>query len=116
MIIVESDKTVFCDVDDTLIAWHPSLAEEDVVILEDGSGQKRAFKVLRKNVEALKLHNARGHYVVVWSHGGWEWARRAVDLLGLEPYVDLVIAKPAWAIDDLPASEIIPTSVRRFYE
>jgi hypothetical protein len=43
----------------------------------------------------------------VWSAGGHEWAEKAVRMLGIEEYVDVVMSKPAWWIDDLPANKIL---------
>jgi phosphoserine phosphatase len=59
------------------------------------------------HIEDIKRHKARGHLVCVWSAGGSEWAEAAVKALKLEKYVDLVIAKPTWVIDDLEPNQFL---------
>ena len=78
--------TIFIDVDETLVAWHCTY-----------------FKPMQNNIDSLIRHAERGHYVVVWSAGGHEWAARVVKELGLADYVDLVMTKPRWYLDDMPA-------------
>jgi hypothetical protein len=125
MIILPSDQAVFCDVDDTLIMWNPSKEELekngisitcpagysiiDGELTPSGSWTARVLPHLA-HVEQLKRHKARGHTVIVWSAGGWDWAKVAVKALGLEPYVDLVISKPTWIYDDKKAAEFMPSS------
>lgn len=124
MIVVPGDNTVWIDVDDTLVIWAPHNAElekrgiEIVVpgglILEEGNrlvpGADYTVKILphRFHVEQVKRHKLRGHTVIVWSAGGSAWAATAVKALGLEPYVDLVISKPAWIYDDKKPEEFMP--------
>ena len=49
----------------------------------------------------MREFKARGHYVIVWSQGGWEWAEAVVKALGLEDLVDEVKTKPQWMVDDI---------------
>jgi hypothetical protein len=56
----------------------------------------------------MKKHKARGHKIVVWSAGGWEWAKSVVETLELTEIVDLVMSKPAWFYDDIPSSSFMP--------
>lgn len=126
MIVLPSDQTVFCDVDDTLVLWSPTQEQSDSsgiwiecpgsYALIDGElvtspSWKQKLVPHSKHVEQLKQHKARGHTVVVWSAGGWEWARAVVEALGLQQYVDLVISKPTWCYDDLPPNEYMPKSI-----
>jgi phosphoserine phosphatase len=64
----------------------------------------------------MKSHKFRGHTVIVWSAGGVEWAKTVVTALGLENYVDLVVAKPKWYYDDLQSHEFLPASSRVYHE
>ena len=52
----------------------------------------------------MRQFKARGHYVVVWSQGGYQWARAVCETLGITDLVDEVKTKPKWIIDDLPPS------------
>lgn len=99
MFILKSDKTLFCDVDDTLIVWD-----------EDG----HTYKPHKRHIKLIKKFHARNQPVVVWSAGGWEWAHRIVVELGLQEYVTAIMAKPAWYVDDLPSHEFLP-EVNRLY-
>lgn len=126
MIVIPSNQAVFSDVDDTLIMWNatPEQLEKDGIRItcpgglwlnEDGelvpSESWTQLVVPHKvHIEQLKKHKARGHTVVVWSAGGWDWARAAVEALGLEQFVDVVISKPRWCYDDLPPAEYMPKS------
>lgn len=125
MIAIPCKQTVFVDVDDTLVMWNatPEELEERgvdftcpgslVTIDEDGTegfAPEWTERLLphRKHIEQIKKHKLRGHTIIVWSAGGSDWAEAVVKALGLENFVDLVIEKPRWIYDDLPASEFMP--------
>lgn len=126
MIVLPCNQTVFCDVDDTLVLWNPTEEQRnkygEVEIVCPGSfaivdGEMISSPSFTEtlvpylpHIEQLKKHKARGHTVVVWSAGGYDWAKVAVEALGLTQYVDLVISKPTWAYDDLPPNEYMPKS------
>ena len=123
MIKIPGDRTVFCDVDDTLLMWNPSkedleargisvhcpgslCTDEDGVISKTEGFTERLLPH-RKHVEQLIKHKMRGHTIVVWSAGGVDWAEAAVKALFLTNIVDVVMSKPAWAYDDLQPNEFI---------
>jgi hydroxymethylpyrimidine pyrophosphatase-like HAD family hydrolase len=129
MIVVPCKNTVFCDVDDTLVMWNATPEELEargvdftcpgalVTIDEDGTEGfapewKQRLLPHRKHIEQLKKHKQRGHTVIVWSAGGYDWAAAVVKALGLETYVDLVISKPTWFYDDLTPDEFMG---KRYY-
>lgn len=99
MIVLRSDKVLYCDVDDTLVMWSPTGASYEPHIA---------------HIDMIKKFKLRGQKVVVWSAGGYEWAERIVKELGLEIYVDLILCKPAWWADDLTAGEVLQ-EVNRIY-
>jgi hypothetical protein len=105
MIVIEDLPTVYFDVDDTLVLW-PEFGSEDFgYTLDLGAGifvRPHEF-----HIQKLKEHKVRGHKVVVWSQGGSEWAEKVCKALGIEAYVDVVISKPRWFYDDLPASAFL---------
>lgn len=68
----------------------------------------------KKHVEMLKQFAFRGHTVVVWSQGGSDWAEAAVEALGLQKYVDIIMPKPYWFFDDIPSSVFMTESMRIF--
>jgi len=117
-VIKLGDKPIVCfDVDDTLIMWGKTdhrTGEADTISFTDHAGIKFTTKFHRKHVENIKTHKSRGHYVIVWSAGGGEWAAKAVEILGLEKYVDQCMNKPSWCFDDLQPDKYMPRS--RFLE
>lgn len=97
MDVLRNDIVVCIDVDDTLILWnHP---EPDMEI--DGIKVRRH----KEHIESLKRHFVRGHYVIVWSAGGFDWAKKAIERLSLTSYVHKVMCKPRWMLDDKDPSE-----------
>ncbi len=107
MHVLKSDRIVFCDVDDTLVKWESNIDFDKKVSIEC-SGIIDHYEVIEENVTAIKKHKARGHKVVVWSQGGYDWAEAVVKALKIEQYVDLVCCKPTWCIDDLQPSSWMP--------
>jgi len=97
MIVIKNDMTTYIDCDETLVLW---------------DGDK--YTPNEKMITQLKQHKARNHPIIVWSAGGWEWAARVVKELGLEEYVDLVIAKPRFYWDDKLAAEFMPKTMRYY--
>lgn len=108
MKVVNADRVICFDVDDTLVMWNYS--EHDIDATVEVGCEHFIQRVLphQKHIQAIKNSKARGHYVVVWSQGGADWAKVVVEALKLSDYVDLVIAKPSWIYDDIPAAEWMP--------
>lgn len=104
MQVIKNDHIIGFDVDDTLVMW--DLPDTDLRV----GGYP--VKVHKEHVEAIKKAKARGHFVIVWSQGGQEWANEVVRTLQLQDYVDLVMCKPKWIFDDLPAD----AWMKRFYK
>lgn len=88
MIKLKKPVVVCIDVDDTLAVWNGDIYYEH----EEVANQ-------------LKRHHLRGHYVIVWSAGGVDWAERVVKEFRLEEHVDLVMAKPSFMWDDKDPKE-----------
>lgn len=133
MIVIPCTQPVYFDVDDTLLMWDkPSPddprviavkcpnsryaraindmgVETDELVIEQGDWTEYLIPHM-VHVAQLKAHKSRGNTVIVWSAGGWLWAKTAVEALGLTEYVDLVIEKPTWCYDDLPPNEYMPKS------
>lgn len=107
-----SDNVLCVDVDDTLISWeeanedspHESCVPIEIVFNDISA----IYWVFRDNVQSIKTHHHKGHHIVVWSGSGHEWAETVVRALNLIDYVDIVMAKPRWLLDDLKPSEFLP--------
>ncbi len=103
-----SSQQTFFDVDDTLIIWNPTpeqLQKDGIDFYNDETYEMERFVPHKKHVSQLMKHKQRGHTIVVWSAGGYKWAEKAVKILGLQNYVDMVMSKPLWWYDDKNAEE-----------
>lgn len=76
------------DVDETLVMWDETSYTSNQAIVD----------------ELIKAHH-RGHFVIVHSAGGVDWAERIVKELGLVSFVDVVMKKASWYWDDKDANE-----------
>lgn len=97
MITIAGPKTLYVDVDNTLVTW-------------DGPN----YTVNEKYVTLIQQFRARGHTIIVWSQGGAEWAASVVYEFNLNSYVTACISKPDWFADDKAASEFLP-EMNRIY-
>ncbi len=109
MIQLESDNVAYFDVDETLILYKYPLTkhEEAIEIRMDDSLPSVVVVPHKQHIETLKNHKAWGNGVVVWSRSGYKWAAAVVRALNLEPYVDLVAAKPFYYYDDKKCCQIL---------
>lgn len=99
MQVIRNDKILYVDIDDTLVIW---------------SETGHSYKPHKKHIDYIKRFHMRGQAVVAWSAGGFEWCERIIKELGLEPYITLVVSKPAWWMDDLKADQVL-FEVNRIY-
>ena len=106
MIEITGNKFVYFDVDDTLVDWNRRDTPNSVMF-EDLSGTFWSLEPKWDVIRKLKEHKRNGDTVIVWSQGGWDWAKEVVKTLRLESYVDAVITKPHVFYDDLPATRFM---------
>jgi hypothetical protein len=115
MQVIQSHRIVYCDVDDTLVIWDWKPIDPDgnnlITVRDPKSGHSEHVMPHNRHIQLVKQFKARGHTVVVWSQGGWSWAESVVRALGLVDVVDLVMDKPSWYIDDLPASAFMTRNI-----
>lgn len=127
MRVLLDDNVICVDVDDTLVSWSPipEGTEDDMYVSPQLGNQNPLIQlgqvdiefdgvtkkhwVFQDNVDSLKTHHHKGHTVVVWSGSGHEWAAAVAKALKLEDYVDLVMCKPRWLLDDMKPGEFLPT-------
>lgn len=111
MKVVESERIVFCDCDDTLVMHHKSKETPEVRVINPFDKEyvkDNRTCLLYKNmpmIRLLKEEKQRGAYIIVWSRGGFAWAKAVVEALKLETYVDQVMSKPLTYMDDKDISE-----------
>jgi hypothetical protein len=63
------------------------------------------MKIHEPNRRLLIEEATRGAFIIVWSKGGYEWARQVVIALDLVPYVKIVMTKPRAYVDDVPVKK-----------
>lgn len=106
MIITKNENIRPFDVDNCLIIHTSDKTILDSVRVIDPVTKKTL--VFRKNLSMIRLlkeEHQRGGHIIVWSRGGWEWARNVVQALNLEPYVHQVLSKPVVYFDDTPVKK-----------
>lgn len=99
MDVIKSNMVVCFDVDDTLVSY-----EKETKFIINGEFSVGVTPI-DENIQALKRHKAWGHYVVVWSRSGHQWAKAVVKTLNLEKYVDVCQAKPVFYYDDMSSEK-----------
>ncbi len=112
MLVVESENIVMIDVDDTLV-MHDKKKSGDIVEIVDPYKENHVYKLRphKKHISLLIDYKARGKTIIVWSHGGWLWAKTVIETLKLEKYVDFVMSKPKTYVDDLTTDCILTNRV-----
>lgn len=95
------------DVDDTLVMHTKDFkaTDEVVKIYCPIEGKQLTFRVNEPMVRLLKEEHSKGHFVMVWSRGGNQWATDVVKALDLEHYVHLTLDKPLAYMDDKPVED-----------
>lgn len=96
------DRVFASDVDDTIILWDVSEYPDAPKVQLDGGSITVAIN--QKNVNTLIKFKKLGYTVVVWSQSGKDWAEKVVNALDINQYVDLIMTKPSYYLDDLDAS------------
>lgn len=108
-----SDKrTIYCDVDDTLIMWGADIHDPTSKVLTLESGNI-VVRLHRPHIQLVKDLHAIGWNVVVWSAGGSDHAENVVKQIGLADYVHVIASKPESYIDDMPFEE---QYIKRIYK
>lgn len=115
MVTFKERKTVFFDVDDTLLEWKTCDKKDKKAVKVANNGHVFYKRAVLPNIEALKSHFLAGHLVVVWSAGGATWAETVIKALNLQKHVDVIINKPDFYYDDKDASHWLPSD-RQFKE
>lgn len=112
--VVSSDNVVCYDVDDTLIIWDKYNPNPNFLQYEYDTNC--GYVKHHQHIMDLKASKHRGHFVIVWSQGGYAWAHSIVRELGLLPYVDLVMCKPKWMCDDVMPNDWTKVFYKPFKE
>lgn len=106
-IFVNSDRVVCFDVDDTLVTPTKKLYGSSRPVEFGEPGRSEFLFPITPHIKLLKEFAARDFFIIVWSDGGHNWARKVIEKLELTPYVDMIMSKPSWSVDDKEATEWI---------
>lgn len=90
------------DVDDTLIMWRIPQGYDGLLVETKLNGFSDFGIPNEPAIRHLKKMKARGYSVIVWSLGGSEWGEAVVKALLLEDYVDVIMPKIDFHLDDSP--------------
>jgi hypothetical protein len=110
---LENDNNLFVDVDETLIFWkhinEKGFMYDETIEIKDPYMRPAGHFIRavpnQRNISLLKRNKAQGRFIIVWSAGGSKWAREVVKTLGLNNFVDIVMAKPTSYVDDKPMGD-----------
>lgn len=106
MKVIQTENIAPFDVDDTLVVHKEDLRGLKTVWVKDPAcNEEVKLGINMAMVKVLKEEKYRGSTIIVWSRGGWEWAKNVVEALGLQDSVDYVLTKPDTVYDDKPVTE-----------
>ena len=103
-LIIDNENTAMFDVDWTLIEECLPTDKCDK-LLDERTGEYEYFTPFHEHIKLLKQMKGRGRFIVVWSAGGYKWAKAVVDHLGIGKYVDMIMTKPGVMVDDKPIQD-----------
>lgn len=97
-------KTLYVDVDDTLLCHDLSEFSYDKRIEVECNGRHFLGVPHEKNIKLMKKFYRLGYDCYVWSKTGKSWATAVVNALGLVDYVEACLSKPDFIMDDKDVS------------
>ncbi len=104
---VTDPRVVFVDIDDTLIMYNiTEMHFNKVITVEFVNGNVTVIPHL-PNIELVKKMYRLGYHVTVWSHSGTAWAELIIKSVGLTNFVNVIMTKPHYYIDDKEASSFM---------
>jgi phosphoglycolate phosphatase-like HAD superfamily hydrolase len=105
-LVIKNDLIIPCDVDKTLIDYDIK-GKDERELVELGLPGCNKIKVfpIHDHIEMLKNMASSNGYIIVWSGSGYSWAKHVLEKLGLLAYVDQIVSKPRWYLDDVSADE-----------
>lgn len=108
--VIPSEQVVCFDCDDTLVMWHQDVKD---VVVKDPHDPGMVINLTKHetHIKLLKDHKSRGYTVILWSAGGYAWAKSVAEALDITNYCDIIMSKPTKFFDDLPAQEVLVNRV-----
>jgi len=110
--VIKNELICCFDVDDTLLMWeHKNKETAGVYFKDPHDGAMHLLVPHKKHIKLLKDLKSRGYTIIVWSGGGYAWAKAVVETLKLEDYVDFCMSKVTKYVDDLQAEEVLGSRI-----
>lgn len=104
MNVIKSENVKPFDVDGTLICDKDE-SDYHIYVLDPLTKKNMCVGVNRNMIRLLMEEKQRGAFIIVWSRGGYQWAKNVLNALMLENQVDLVMSKPLAYFDDIPVKK-----------
>ena len=105
-LVINHPTIVPFDTDLTLIDYSVNGRDpKDLVKIGLIPGKEILVYPIKESIDMLKNMYASKFYIIVWSASGVDWAKHVVKRLKLEDYVDMIITKPRFYVDDTDADE-----------
>ena len=109
--VLGNEQNSMWDVDDTIAMHVHNGGPADLVIYNDAMECDIRLNIHHDHVKQIKSHKNRGFTVFIWSGNGSAWAKKVIEALELQDYVDFYMTKPVKFFDDLPAQEVLVNRV-----
>lgn len=108
MKVLASEQVIFYDIDNTIAIWGKiQKGQKSFSVTCPYTGEQYLLRPHAAHIKILKDRKSRGATNIVWSAGGYAWAKAVIEALGLQKYVTLIMSKPILYVDDKPAQEIL---------
>ena len=104
--------TIYFDTDDTLVCWEMHNNPNAIPFICYGKEYKLVPHT--EHIKMLKKFKADGFQIVVWSAGGREWVEEVVNKLFLNDYVDVMLSKPSFYVDDVEVRHFMHKTKRLY--
>ena len=104
MQIIKNENIKPFDVDNTLTC-DPKDTSFKVDVVDPVTKGWLTIGVNENMVRLLLEEKQRGAFILVWSRGGYEWAKNVLIAIDIVDKVDLVMSKPLAYFDDTPVKK-----------
>ena len=108
---IKNERVIPCDVDGTLVIHNPGPGVPLIDVIDPETGRPVTLGINRSMVKLVREEKFRGAFILVWSRGGYAWAKNVINALHLENHVDLIMTKPMAYFDDIPVEEWLETRI-----
>lgn len=105
MKIVENEKLLYVDTDDTIGMWNLSDYPAKGRVYVSCYNHITTIVPNQKNINLVKKFIKLGYGIVAWSATGAEWAKAVFTAVGLDEYVTIYLTKPRYYLDDVECTE-----------